>query len=87
MKRASLNNALFNRFLRCQKTYTPPTDLNDRLEALFEKTVAMPADSNEPILNPSLRYSLFAACFTEFNHGIPNSILHTIKTYGKYDIF
>lgn len=69
-------------FLRCQKSYDPPKDLSNRLEDIFRNVLGRPADKTEPILNPSIRYSLFTACFDEFKHGVPNSILHMIRTYA-----
>ncbi|CAH1405430.1 unnamed protein product [Nezara viridula] len=68
-------------FLRCHKSYQPPADLRNRLEDIFRNVLGRQADKNEPILNPSLRYSLLVACSDEFKHGIPNSILHMIRTY------
>ncbi|XP_014274866.1 large ribosomal subunit protein mL50 [Halyomorpha halys] len=74
-------------FLRCYKNYEPPADLGKRLEDIFRNVLGSQADRTEPILNPSLRYSLFAACYDEFKHGIPNSILHLIRTYADLQEF
>lgn len=54
----------------------------ERLDKIFEKEGLKLA--NETRLDePIVRFKLFAACSEEFNHKIPNSILHTLETVGE----
>jgi len=66
-------------FLRCQRSYTPPSDVESKLKTLvddFEK------GSNTSVFDdPEKRFSLLSVCSDEFNHRVPNSILHSISSY------
>ncbi|XP_017781585.1 PREDICTED: 39S ribosomal protein L50, mitochondrial isoform X2 [Nicrophorus vespilloides] len=64
-------------FLRSQKDYSPPADVNDRLSAIA-KTVLGTSDGRLTDLNA--KFEFLNACFGEFQHGVPNSLLHTIES-------
>ncbi|XP_046429200.1 large ribosomal subunit protein mL50 [Neodiprion pinetum] len=66
-------------YLRPQKSYSPATDVMERLDKVCH-------DEGLKIVNetrldePIVRYKLFTACGKEFSHAIPNSLLHTVET-------
>lgn len=68
-------------FLRCQRSYNPPSDVSQRLEGIYDEVIGDQSKS-ERSLDSSLKHSLLNACFIEFKHGVPNSILHTITNYN-----
>ncbi|KAL1132825.1 hypothetical protein AAG570_010777 [Ranatra chinensis] len=68
-------------FLRCQKDYSPPEDLDLRLQSLYKQYVGPLSDRTTVLSDSNNRFALFTACYSELKHSIPNSILHTIKNY------
>lgn len=67
------------RFLRSQNEYNPPQDLNNKLETIFT-TIIGTTKPDTKITDLNKRFQLFAACFDQFRHSIPNSQLHCIET-------
>lgn len=67
------------RFLRAQNAYTPPADLTQRFESLC-KTVLGSGDLETPIADTNQRFNLLNACRKEFDHTVPNSLLHTMES-------
>ncbi|XP_044252335.1 39S ribosomal protein L50, mitochondrial [Tribolium madens] len=66
-------------FLRPYDPYTPPNDVNTKLDTIFEKVLgATEGDTN--ILNLAQKFDLCMACAKEFDRAIPNSVLHSIQT-------
>lgn len=74
------------RFLRSQKPYTPPLDVRNKLQDIFQQVLGT-TDRNTPIKDLNKRYSLFVACSEQLQHSIPNSLLHTIETTGDVQNF
>lgn len=68
-------------FLRPQKEYNPPADLDAKLKGIFQNAVGS-IDQNARLDNLTKRFAVFNACYKEFQHCIPNSVLHTIETIG-----
>lgn len=66
-------------FLRSIKDYTPPSDVTTRLESVITKQLGS-LDISYKLDKLHARFDVLNACFIEFQHGVPNSILHTIKT-------
>uniref|UniRef100_A0A1Y1MDP8 Large ribosomal subunit protein mL50 n=1 Tax=Photinus pyralis TaxID=7054 RepID=A0A1Y1MDP8_PHOPY len=66
-------------FLRPQKEYTPPEDVKSKLEAIFHSVLGT-KEGQTRLDNLSLRFQVLNTCYKEFQHGIPNSLLHTIET-------
>ncbi|RZC33586.1 uncharacterized protein BDFB_000426 [Asbolus verrucosus] len=66
-------------FLRPQKSYTPPADLRARLDAVA-RGVLGGAAGDASLADLALKFDLCSACAREFDHAIPNSILHTVQT-------
>ncbi|GLV46749.1 mitochondrial ribosomal protein L50 [Carabus blaptoides fortunei] len=66
-------------FLRAQKAYTPPEDTLPRLKTICQNVLG--SDSGTiPVTDMKKKFELLTACNNEFNHYIPNSLLHTIET-------
>jgi len=66
-------------YLRPHKPYTPPEDAEKKLNSIFESQLG----SNSAQLSTGrIKFKVLAACFKEFNHGVPNSKLHEILTTG-----
>jgi len=68
-------------FLRPQQEYTPPEDVDNKLQDIFQNTMGT-IDKSVRLDDLNKRFSIFNACYTEFQHCIPNSLLHTIETIG-----
>ncbi|KAF2895187.1 hypothetical protein ILUMI_10987 [Ignelater luminosus] len=66
-------------FLRPQKEYNPPEDLDLKLQQIFQDAVGS-TDQNARLDDINKRFAVFNACYKEFQHCIPNSLLHTIET-------
>lgn len=66
--------------MRPCKPYTPPADVESKLNDIFEKHLG--SQSSE-LTNTRTKFKVLNACFKEFKHGIPNSRLHQILNTGK----
>ncbi|KAK9710574.1 Ribosomal subunit 39S [Popillia japonica] len=66
-------------FLRPQKDYTPPEDVSSRLRAIIQNNLGI-VEKTTKLTDLTSRFAIFTACKDEFNHGIPNSLLHTVET-------
>lgn len=73
-------------FLRSQKAYEPPQNTSERIDKICE-TQAISAHDDTKLEDLVNRFKLFVACETEFNHFIPNSLLHTIECVGDLKQF
>lgn len=65
-------------FLRSQKPYDPPQDVVEKFKQIASSTLGA-VDSQKP-LTKETKFSLLNACFKEFDHSVPNSMLHTMTT-------
>lgn len=74
------------RFLRSQKEYTPPEDLTTKLDGLFKSVVGTTAVDHK-LGNLQQNFQLLIACEKEFNHAVPNSQLHEMRTLGDVKRF
>lgn len=66
-------------FLRSIKAYSPPEDVSARLESVIKNQLGS-LDHSYRLDNLYKRFDLLNACFVEFEHSVPNSILYKIKT-------
>ncbi|KAK7874245.1 hypothetical protein R5R35_006283 [Gryllus longicercus] len=66
-------------YLRPFKNYDPPPDVEEQLAALCESILGPEYNRKEEIHHHS-KFLLLNACFNVFSHGVPNSILHVIKS-------
>ncbi|XP_050309346.1 39S ribosomal protein L50, mitochondrial [Anthonomus grandis grandis] len=66
-------------FLRPQRQYTPPENLEQTLTELFKESIGS-TDLTTKLTNLSARFNLFAACADKLGRTIPNSMLHQIET-------
>lgn len=73
-------------FLRPQKEYNPPANLEQRLSTILEKCLGT-TDNSIKLDEVNKKYKLLNSCFEEFQHGIPNSLLHTIQTVSDVKKF
>jgi large subunit ribosomal protein L50 len=65
-------------YLRPHKPYNPPEDANHRLDSIFSENLGL----NHDLTNGKTKFKVLNACFKEFNHSVPNSMLHKISTKG-----
>lgn len=75
----------FCRFLRSQKEYFPPEDVENKLKDLFQKCIGT-TDLNKKV-DAEKKYVLLNDCFKTFNHSIPSSLLHKIDTLEHIKLF
>ncbi|CAH2007426.1 unnamed protein product [Acanthoscelides obtectus] len=73
-------------FLRPQKDYTPPRDVHQLLDAVFQ-TVLGHAKEDFKLSDISQRFKVFKACYDKTGHSIPNSLLYTIQTLKDVKTF
>ncbi|XP_018318979.1 39S ribosomal protein L50, mitochondrial [Agrilus planipennis] len=66
-------------FLRSQKEYQPPEDLESKLEKIFQGALGS-SDLKYKLNDLNKRFTVLNSCFLEFQHSIPNSMLHQIET-------
>lgn len=64
------------RYLRPQRAYAPPEDVTEQFSVLCKEA----GIEKGPLKDLSKKFSLLNSCFKQFNHGIPNSLLHIIET-------
>lgn len=74
-----INKYVSSRFLRAKKAYTPPEDTLPRLKTICQNVFG--SDSGTvPVTDMKKKFELLTACHKEFDHYIPNSLLHAIET-------
>jgi large subunit ribosomal protein L50 len=67
-------------FHRPQKHYDPPQDVTDRITSIYKSITGLNNFSKESIDIPEVKFKILNACFQEFQHSVPNSLLSTICT-------
>lgn len=72
--------------MRPQKEYNPPSDINNKLQNIFENYLKS-NDSNTKLDDINKKFAVLNECFKEFNHAVPNSLLHTMETLGDLKQF
>lgn len=65
---------IFSRFLRSQKEYSPPENIESTIDQIYKETVG----ANAGTLTNDKKYKFLSACANKIGHGVPNSLLHTI---------
>ncbi|KAK9512987.1 hypothetical protein O3M35_001283 [Rhynocoris fuscipes] len=71
-------------FLRCQKSYQPPEDVENTLRNIVSTILGtVPFES----VSETQRYQVLNSCYKEFKHSVPNSILHQIHSYDDLVAF
>ncbi|XP_056640710.1 uncharacterized protein LOC130447748 [Diorhabda sublineata] len=73
-------------FLRPQKEYIPPKDVDSKLEYVFKSVIGSTED-NKLVTDLNERFNLFLKCEEALGHGVPNSLLHHMKTLGDVKCF
>ncbi|XP_045478355.1 39S ribosomal protein L50, mitochondrial [Harmonia axyridis] len=63
-------------FLRPQKDYTPPKDVDASLNEIFKTVLG----ENVEISSISQKTDVLKACYSKFQHCVPNSLLRTVQT-------
>lgn len=77
----SVANSLRDKsYLRPHKPYTPPADVEQKLNRIFESQLG---SNSAQINNGRIKFKVLTACFKEFSHAVPNSRLHEISTTGN----
>ncbi|XP_060523417.1 large ribosomal subunit protein mL50 [Cylas formicarius] len=69
-------------FLRPQKEYIPPPDVEERLKEIFESVVGT-SQGGYKVTNLNDKFKLFTKCIEKFDHHVPNSLLHQIETLAE----
>ncbi|KAF5291459.1 hypothetical protein FQR65_LT01770 [Abscondita terminalis] len=69
------------RFLRSQKGYNPPENVRNKVNHILEGIIGT-KDDNFRLDDLNKRFEIFQACSNEFQHSIPNSLLHVVQTVG-----
>lgn len=72
------------RFLRPLKEYEPPIDIRNVIIKIANNTVNQTQGSY--ILNKNEKISLLKKCDELVDHKVPNSLLHTMNTLGKFKV-
>lgn len=70
------------RFLRPLKSYQAPSNVAEKVQAIC----ATLQISNKPdynLKNLEEKFKFLQACFKDFQHSVPNSQVHELKTVGK----
>ncbi|CAG9838727.1 unnamed protein product [Diabrotica balteata] len=73
-------------FLRQQRDYFPPADVDSKLEAIFQAVVGS-TDISTELTDLNQKFNLFTQCEQKLGHSIPNSLLHHMKTLKDVQIF
>lgn len=75
---------MFNlfRFLRPLKAYDPPIDIKNIIIKIANNIVNQSAASYKLDKNEKIR--LLKKCEEITDHKVPNSLLHTVNTLGKF---
>lgn len=66
-------------FLRAQREYIPPPNLNETLNQIF-KDVLGKSELDTKVTDLNERFKLFLTCSEKIGRSIPNSLLHQIET-------
>lgn len=72
----------YYRYLRAQNPYSPPQDVCKTVLQL-KATANCATGSFDNEFNLGDKFKFLSLCSTEFNHTVPNSVLHEINTYGE----
>jgi len=76
------NDVLFLRFLRPLKEYDPPIDIKNIIIKISNNTINQTKESYK--LDKNEKISLLKKCDEITDHKVPNSLLHTVNTLGKF---
>ena len=80
-------------FLRAYKPYDPPADLDQRFVRVCAETIPdifdgkSKTDLKSVVLDRDARARVLKALEKEFNHSVPNSLLHTITSLDNAFLF
>lgn len=71
----------FNSYLRSQKSYTPPSDISDKVNLILSSSNV--TDKSKK-LEMAEKFNILKAFNDTFDHSVPNSQLHEISSIGKF---
>uniref|UniRef100_A0A1I8NXB2 Large ribosomal subunit protein mL50 n=1 Tax=Stomoxys calcitrans TaxID=35570 RepID=A0A1I8NXB2_STOCA len=78
----AMGQSLANKgFLRPHKKYDAPADAADKVRAICGN-IQLPAKSDYQLKSLEEKFKLLEACFSNFNHSVPNSQIYELKTVG-----
>ncbi|XP_071446898.1 large ribosomal subunit protein mL50 [Hetaerina americana] len=69
-------------FLRSLKPYNPPDNAEQLMLSIGKKFFGSNLGKNSRINNSQEKFDILAECHRAFKHSVPNSLLHTIVTFG-----
>lgn len=71
------------RYLRSQKPYTPPENVSGKINTILKNfSTPITIKTNGDVLSIGDKYRILNECFQCFQHGVPNSQVHEMKTVG-----
>ncbi|CAG9863113.1 unnamed protein product [Phyllotreta striolata] len=73
-------------FLRPQREYVPPQDVDEKLSSIFKSVVGDTKDSTR-IADLNQKFNIFVQCEQQLNHNVPSSLLHLFNTLGDVRVF
>lgn len=72
----------FVRFLRPLKSYNAPSNAAEKIQDICS-TLKIPNKQEYSLKSLEEKCKFLQACFVDFQHGVPNSQVHELKTVGK----
>ncbi|CAD7081995.1 unnamed protein product [Hermetia illucens] len=69
-------------FLRSQNPYEPPENVASQVKEIFNQH-QVPADGKVELSSLEKKYAILKACSCNFNHSVPNSQIHEMKTFDN----
>ncbi|KAG5900633.1 hypothetical protein JTB14_005910 [Gonioctena quinquepunctata] len=73
-------------FLRPQKGYIPPENIDQQLKDIFQSVLGSTNDSTK-LTDLNKKFALFYKCADTLGHSVPNSLLHHLETLRDVKIF
>ncbi|TMW51661.1 hypothetical protein DOY81_003250 [Sarcophaga bullata] len=79
---AAMGQSLSNKgFLRPLKPYDPPANAAEKVRSICA-TLQIPNKQEYCLKSLEEKFKFLEACFADFQHGVPNSQVHELKTVG-----
>lgn len=70
------------RFLRPLKSYQAPSNVAEKVQSICA-TLQISNKPDYSLKNLEEKFKFLQACFKDFQHSVPNSQVHELKTVGK----
>ncbi|KAK3859699.1 hypothetical protein Pcinc_034205 [Petrolisthes cinctipes] len=73
-------------YLRTQKPYSPPTDVDTQVREICKKVLQSSA-RNTTFVDAATKFTVLKQCSQALGHAVPNSLLHKINNVGDLVAF